>query len=106
VLFSPALQAGGQDLRELSDRNIAPFISWKDARQQYAELFERISDLLTKGLTTDELESVDEDERANFIKYHHRTGPNSFLSENYVCKIFYEGKEWASVQHAYQACKC
>ncbi len=81
-------------------------IRWRDARQQYAETFAQISDLLADGLTPDQLEGVDQDDRANFIKYHHRTGPNSFLSENYVCKIFYDGHEWASVQHAYQARAC
>jgi hypothetical protein len=97
------LQAGLQDV--LEHRNITPFISWNDAREQYAQLFDRVSNLLITGLTTDQLESVDQDD-AHFIKYHHRTGLNSFLSENYVCKIFYDGHEWASVQHAYQERKC
>ncbi len=37
-----------------------------------------------------------------FLKYHHRRGLNSYLSENYSCKFIYDSQEWASAQHAYQ----
>jgi hypothetical protein len=37
-----------------------------------------------------------------FLKYHHRRGLNSYLSENYFCKFIYDCQEWASAQHAYQ----
>ncbi len=84
----------------LPDQTASPsttsVISWADINQRNPNLLKSVTELLETGLTPDELEDT------NYIKYHHRTGLNSYLSENYASKFYYDGEEWPSVQHAYQ----
>jgi hypothetical protein len=70
--------------------------SWEDAQKELHSTFESLAAILDQGLTPDELE------KTQYVKYHHRTGLNSFLSENFPCKFYYDGEEWSSAQHAYQ----
>ena len=76
--------------------NTKPLASWSDAQKELKSTFDELETLLDIGLTPDILESP------QYVKYHHRTGLNSFLSENFTCKFFYDGEEWSSAQHAYQ----
>ena len=39
------------------------------------------------------------------MQYHQSTGPYAYLSENYCCKVPYDGEKWPSAQHAFQAAK-
>jgi ribA/ribD-fused uncharacterized protein len=39
------------------------------------------------------------------VQYHRKSGPFPYLSENFPCVIKYDGTEWPSVQHAFQASK-
>ena len=53
-------------------------------------------EIFDQGMSRDDLQNPE------YLKYHHRRGLNSFLSENYFSKFIYDQEEWASAQHAYQ----
>jgi hypothetical protein len=83
-----------------TDESFKPLGSWKKSKEDFRTELESIDSELHKGLTPDDLEKSD------IIKYHHRAGLNSFLSENYACTFYYDDDEWSSAQHAYQvACQ-
>ena len=71
-------------------------VSWTEINEKHPSLLDEVNALLKAGLTPDELENP------SYIQYHHRIGINSYLSENYASKLYYDGEEWSSVQHAYQ----
>ena len=71
-------------------------VSWTEINDRNPNLLNKVTELLETGITPDELEDT------NYTKYHHRTGINSYLSENYTAKFYYDGEEWPTVQHAYQ----
>jgi predicted NAD-dependent protein-ADP-ribosyltransferase YbiA (DUF1768 family) len=39
------------------------------------------------------------------LQYHRKSGPCPYLSENFPCRITFEGLEWLTVQHLFQASK-
>ena len=86
-------------LEENDSGSPKPLCSWPDAQKELQPKFDAMVRIMEQGLTPDELEKQD------YVKYHHRTGLNSFLSENYPCTFYYDGEEWSSTQHAYQVSK-